>query len=314
MFLESFSLSCSSRLLCRVLALLQQEGLRLSVQQVIVQRCCQALPMWLCRPGAQREDGAFSVSSLCVLLQDTCQEHMWTVGAAQPQADSGSESEDVEDEPPLSPALLSSSAPSSPSHSSSSSSCSSFLLSPSALAFLKARSPLLAALACLSACRGEAARTQTSMWSGYFRTSRKEAVLDGEQLSREADGLLKDFPILRAYLQAMAEPVLGAWPREGEDAPADLGAVLCGKPIISLLLSGPGGGAAQAVAAEAFQKALSSRDLGQALRLLELYGQGGGQQGALRDRLLACAALEGKHIRATPGFVASLLRNIVLQI
>ncbi|XP_074548541.1 zinc finger FYVE domain-containing protein 26 [Halichoeres trimaculatus] len=285
----------------RVLSLLQQEGLRLSVQQVIVQRCCETLPVWVSCAGDDRDcsqtkndDSMFSVSSLSVLLQQHAQEHMPALGLAESHSDSSSESE-AEDSSALlhslstSPTNLSTSPPSQSSSSSSSSSSNAFLLTPSALAFLKSRSPLLATLACLTACKGEAARTQPSGWSGYFRSVRKEAVLDGEQISREADHLLKDFSILRAYLHTMAEPVLGSLVTEGEDG---LGAVVCGKPLVSLLLSGPQAEVSQAVAAEAFQKALSSKDLCRALSLLELYGQGCSQEGALRDRLLACAALE----------------------
>uniref|UniRef100_UPI0037E9B0ED zinc finger FYVE domain-containing protein 26 n=1 Tax=Semicossyphus pulcher TaxID=241346 RepID=UPI0037E9B0ED len=287
----------------RVLSLLQQEGLRLSVQQVIIQRCCETLPVWISCPGdegdsdqAIKDDGVFGVASLSVLLQQHAQEHMSTLGITEPHSDASSESEtsaeDHSTTPPslsTSPINLSTSPQSQSSSSSSSSSSNTFLLTPSALSFLKSRSPLLATLACLSACKGEAARTQPSGWSGYFRSGRKEVVLDGEQISREADLLLKDFPILRAYLHTMAEPVLGTLFSEGEEG---LGAVVCGKPLVSLLLSGPQAEVAQAVAAESFQKALSSRDLGRALSLLELYGQGCSQEGALRDRLLACAALE----------------------
>ncbi|XP_034713924.1 zinc finger FYVE domain-containing protein 26 isoform X1 [Etheostoma cragini] len=276
----------------RVLSLLQQEGLRLSVQQVIVQRCCETLPMWISCPSdntdSKKDDGVFGVASLSVLLQQHAQDHMSSLGFTEPQSDASSESEASVEERSPTPTILSTSPP---SHSSSSSS-SSFLLTPSALSFLKSRSSLLATLACLSACKGETARTQSSGWSGYFRSSRKEAVLDGEQISREADNLLKEFPILRAYLHTMAEPLLGTLLSEGEEGSAGLGAVICGKPLVGLLLSGPQEEVAQAVAAEAFQKALSSRDLGRALSLLELYGQGSSQEGALRDRLLACAALE----------------------
>lgn len=288
--------------ICRVLSLLQQEGLRLSVQQVIVQRCCETLPVWTSCPGddgdsgqAKKDDGVFGVSSLSVLLQQHAQEHMSTLGITEPQSDASSESEASVDDPSTTPTNLSTSPPSqSSSSSSSSSSPSSFLLTPSALSFLKSRSPLLATLACLSACKGETARTQSSGWSGYFRSSRKEVILDAEQISLEADNLLKEFPILRAYIHTMVEPLLDTLLREGEEGSAGLGAVVCGKPLVSLLLSGPQEETAQAVAAEAFQKALSSRDLGRALSLLELYGQGCSQEGALRDRLLACAALEGE--------------------
>uniref|UniRef100_A0A3B4V2U8 Zinc finger FYVE domain-containing protein 26 n=1 Tax=Seriola dumerili TaxID=41447 RepID=A0A3B4V2U8_SERDU len=284
-----------------VLSLLKQEGLRLSVQQVIVQRCCETLPLWLSSPGAGRDsdqtkkdDGVFGVASLSVLLQQHAHEHMPTLGIAETQSDTSSESEASVEDQSATPTNLSTSPPSNSSSTSSSSSSSSnsFLLTPSALSFLKSRSPLLASLACLSACKGETARTQASGWSGYFRSGRKEVVLDGEQISREADTLLKDFPILWAYLHTMAEPVLGAPLPEGEEGAAGLGAVVCGKPLVTLLLSGPQEDAAQAVAAEAFQKALSSGDLGRALSLLELYGHGCSQEGALRDRLLACAALQ----------------------
>ncbi|KAM9340967.1 zinc finger FYVE domain-containing protein 26 [Symphorus nematophorus] len=280
----------------RVLSLLQQEGLRLSVQQVIVQRCCETLPVWTSCPHDERDssqvkidDSVFGVASLSVLLQQHAQKHMSTLGITEPQSDESSASEASVEDQSATPTNLSTSPTSSAPQPSSPNS---FLLTPSALSFLKSRSPLLAALACLSACRGETARTQSSGWSGYFRSGRKEVVLDGEQISREADNLLKDFPILRAYLHTMAEPVLGTLLTEGEEVSAGLGAVVCGKPLVSLLLSGPQEEVAQAVAAEAFQEALSSRDLGRALSLLELYGQGCSQEGALRDRLLACAALE----------------------
>ncbi|XP_068437134.1 zinc finger FYVE domain-containing protein 26 isoform X2 [Clinocottus analis] len=287
----------------RVLSLLRQDGLRLSVQQVIVQRCCETLPVWISCPAddgdsnpAKKDDGVFSVASLSVLLQQHAQEHVSTLGITEPRSEPSSESEDSGEDNSNAATNLSTSPPSHSSSSSSSASSSfssSFLLTPSALSFLKSRSPFLATLACLSACKGEIARTQPSGWSGYFRSSRKEVALDGEQISREADNLLKEFPILRAYLHTMAEPLLDAQLSESEEgASAGLGAVVCGKSVVSLLLSGPQDEVAQAVAAGAFQKALTSRDLSRALSLLELYGQGCSQEGALRDRLLACAALE----------------------
>lgn len=287
------------------MSLLQHEGLRLSVQQVIVQRCCEMLPLWISCPGDERdssevkkEDGAFSVAALSALLQRHARDHVTTLGIPELQSDVSSESEPSGEESSAPSTSLSTSQPSQPSSTAaaSSSSSNSFLLTPSALSFLKSRSPLLATLACLSACKGETARTQPSGWSGYFRSGRKEVVLDGEQISREADNLLMEFPILRAYLHTMAEPVLGSTlGGEGEESSVGLGAVVCGKPLVGLLMSGPQEEAAQAVAADAFRKALSSRDLDRALSLLELYGQGCSQERALRDRLLAWAALEGEE-------------------
>ncbi|XP_054913049.1 zinc finger FYVE domain-containing protein 26 isoform X2 [Poeciliopsis prolifica] len=293
----------------RVLSVLQQEGLRLSVQQVIVQRCCDALPVWRLRPANEMSSGdggrageAFSVDSLSLLLQTHCESYktMQTMlaMAEPPAADCSSESEASADEPTSSPIHLSTSPPSSSTSSSSgssssaSSSSNTFLLTASALSFLKSRCPLLATLACLTACKGEAPRAKSSGLSGYFRSGRKEVFLTAEQISREADGLLKEFPILKAYLHAMAEPVLGISFGEGEEGSTDLGGAICGKPLIGLLLCGPQEELTQVLAAEAFKNAVLTKDVGRALTLLELYGQGGSQQGELKDRLLVCAALE----------------------
>uniref|UniRef100_A0A3B3CS37 Zinc finger FYVE domain-containing protein 26 n=1 Tax=Oryzias melastigma TaxID=30732 RepID=A0A3B3CS37_ORYME len=272
-------------------SLLKQEGLCLSVQQVIVQRCCEALPVWTSCSGeggdSGMDAGPFSVTALSPLLQQHVQDLTSAFGISDPRSDASSESEVSVDDHSTTPSSLSTSPPSQSTFPSSSS----FLLTASALSFLKSCSPLLAALSCLSACRGETAKTQSSGWSGYFRSGRKDVVLDGEQLYREADGLLKEFPVLRAYLQTMVEPLLDSSSWEGEGS-AGLGALICGKPIVGLLLSGPQDEATQALAAEAFEKALISRDLSRALSLLELYGRGSGQERALRDRLLACSALE----------------------
>lgn len=109
--------------------------------------------------------------------------------------------------------------------------------------------------------------------------------------------LLQDFPILRAYLHTMAEPVLGPHYSPGQEAEGNqegLGSELCGTPLAALILSGPQSAATQALVVEAFQQALSAGELERALSLLELYGQGGEEQEALRDQLLACAAQEGE--------------------
>ncbi|XP_014898779.1 zinc finger FYVE domain-containing protein 26 [Poecilia latipinna] len=283
----------------RVLSVLKQEGLQLSIQQVIVQRCCDVLPVWRSRPAdetssgdGRRAGGAFSVDSLSLLLETHSQGHKAMLAMVEPPPpDCSSESEVSADEPSSSPTNLSTSPPS--SSASSSSTSSTFLLTASALSFLKSCCPLLATLACLTACKGEAPRPKSSGLSGYFRSGRKEVFLDAEQISREADGLLRGFPILKAYLHTMAEPVLGTPLGEGEEGSADLGGAICGKPLIGLLLCGPQEELTQTLAAEAFKNAVVTKDLGRALALLELYGQGGSQQGELKDRLLVCAALEG---------------------
>ncbi|XP_061700872.1 zinc finger FYVE domain-containing protein 26 [Syngnathoides biaculeatus] len=276
----------------RLLSLLREAGLGLSVQEVIIQRCCTFLLVGTPFPEQGQDqdqdsvqggkvENAFSVSALTRSLQRHAGEHASTLAIAELPSDSTSGSISSEETTSsTSSANLSTSPPTS---------APSFLLTPSALAFLKSRSPVTAALACLSVCKGEGARAQPSGWSGYFRSGRKEAPLDGEQISREADTLLRAFPVLRAYLSAMAEPVLG--PSSSPDE--DLGAWVCGKPLVGLMLAGPLEDSARGVAAEAFQQALASKDVDRALRLLELYGPDSSQQGELRDGLLAWAALEG---------------------
>ncbi|XP_055017123.1 zinc finger FYVE domain-containing protein 26 isoform X2 [Boleophthalmus pectinirostris] len=275
----------------RVLSLLQQEHLHLSVQEVIVQRCCETLPVWTSFPGSDSEliqdlnrNSIFGDATLSLLLQEHMQEHMSTLGITRDsQSEVGSESENsVEDQSTTQSSISNSTL----SLTSSQPPPTSFLITPAALTFLKSRSPLLATLACLSASKGEATKTQKS----FFWSDRKQAVLDGEQISKEVDGLLKEFPILRSYIYSMVEPILD-FPL-GEEDEVGLGTVLCGKALVSLLFSGPHEEMTQNVAAEAFKQALITKDLKRALNLLELYGYGCSQEGALRDRLLACAALE----------------------
>uniref|UniRef100_A0A8C1BV50 Zinc finger FYVE domain-containing protein 26 n=1 Tax=Cyprinus carpio carpio TaxID=630221 RepID=A0A8C1BV50_CYPCA len=239
-----------------------------------VQRCCETLALCDSRAvtfsqGQPRiaglNSGAFCPASIASILQQYAMECAPSLDLSDPAttSDPSSESEvSVEDMSATSTNL--STSPPSPS------SCppSSFLLTPSALSFLKSRSPLVATLACLSASRGGVTRATSSGWSGYFRGSgRKEVVLDGDQISKEGECLLKNFPILRMYLRTMAEPVLGV-SLEADDG---LGAALCGKPVVGMLFSGLQSNVGQAMAAEAFQQALNMGDLNRALDLLELY-------------------------------------------
>ncbi|KAK7904153.1 hypothetical protein WMY93_016760 [Mugilogobius chulae] len=275
----------------RVLSLLQQEGLQLSVQEVIVQRCCETLPVWISSSGSDSalvqdlsRNSIFGAATLSLLLQEHMQEQMFALGLRRDcKSESGSESDNsIEDQSTTQSSISSSTL----SLTSSQPPPTYFLMTPSALSFLKSRSPLLATLACLSASKGEPAKIQKS----FFRSGRKEAVLDGEQISKEVDGLLKEFPILRSYIYSMVEPLMDVPLGDAEEV--GLGAVLCGKPLVSLLFSGAHEDMTQSVAAETFKEALISKDLKRALNLLELYGQGCNQEVALRDKLLACAALE----------------------
>ncbi|XP_077586758.1 zinc finger FYVE domain-containing protein 26 [Stigmatopora nigra] len=262
----------------RMLSLLREAGLSLSLQQVIIQRCCKVPPTGTAFPdqpgdGVGGDDDVFGVPALTSLLQRHAGRHAAALALDELPSDASVESISSEEDSPC--------AASPPASSRS------FSLTLSLLTFLNSRSPLVAALVCLSASKGESARSQSSGWTGYFRGGRKEPPMDAEQIGREADALLLARPTLRAYLGVMAEPVLGPVDEEG------LGARLCGTPPVGLLLAGPRDDAAREVAADAFRRALASGDVERALRLLELYGSGGGQQRELRDRLLAWAALEG---------------------
>ncbi|XP_053476228.1 zinc finger FYVE domain-containing protein 26 isoform X4 [Ictalurus furcatus] len=291
----------------RLLSLLHQEGLHVNVQQVIVQRCCDPLPLWVppSMKGAGAEGGAFCPSSIASLLHQHTQERTFTVDLSEPPtvSEPSSESEaSVENSvspvlstSPPSPSLSSSSSFSS---SSSSSSVSSFLLTASALSFLKSRSPLVAVLVLLSVSRVEIARVASSPWPGlpsYFRSvGRKETPLDLEQISKEVEALLASFPILKAFLVDMAAPLLGSSP----DAEEGVGAALSRKSgTVAVLFSGSQDGTGQAIVGEAFQQALSTGDLNRALSLLDLYAQNCSQKGALRDRLLACTTLAEQLFR-----------------
>lgn len=286
----------------RLLSLLHQEGLHVNIQQVIVQRCCDPLPLCFSpsMKGAGTDGGIFSLSSIASLLHQHAQERTLPFDLSEPPTVSEPSSESEASVETSISANLSTSPPSpssslsSSSSSSTSSSVSSFLLTPSALLFLKSRSPLVAVLALLAVSRVEIARVASSAWPGlpsYFRsTARKEAPLDLEQISKEAEALLMSFPILKAFLVDMAVPLLGSSP-DSEDG---VGASLSRKSgTVAVLFSGSQDGPGQTSVAEAFQQALSTRDLNRALSLLELYAQNCSQKGALRDRMLACNTLEG---------------------
>ncbi|XP_062851780.1 zinc finger FYVE domain-containing protein 26 [Trichomycterus rosablanca] len=287
----------------RLLSLLRQEGLHVNVQQVIVQRCCDPLPLWF--PGSLKNTGpnagAFCPTNIASLLHQHAQGRTPTLDLCEPTSlpEPSSES-DASVETSVSPNL--STSPPSPSSSitssssSSSSSTVSFIITPSALSFLKSHSPLVAALALLSANRVEIARVASSAWPGlpaYFRSSaRKETPLDSEQISRETETLLASFPILKSFLKDMAAPVLG--PSLGSEE--GICVALSGKSgTAAVLFSASQDGTDQGMVSDAFQQALNTKDLNRALTLLELYAQNDSQQEELRDKMLVCTALEGER-------------------
>ncbi|TSV02061.1 Zinc finger FYVE domain-containing protein 26 [Bagarius yarrelli] len=283
----------------RLLSLLHQEGLRVNIQEVIVQRCCDSLPVWspLSPKGAVADGGAFCPSTIASLLHQHAQEQTLPFDLSEPPTVSEPSSES-EASVETSLSLNLSTSPPSPSStlsssSSTSSSSTSFLLTPSALSFLKSRSPLVAVLALLSVSRVEMTRVASSAWPGlpsYFRSAaRKETPLEWEQISKEAEALLASFPILKAFLVDMAAPVLGS-SLEAEDG---VGAALSRRSgTVAMFFSGSQDLIGHVAVAEAFQQALIFRDLNRALSLLDLYAQNCSQKRTLQDRVLACTTLE----------------------
>ncbi|XP_015206656.2 zinc finger FYVE domain-containing protein 26 isoform X1 [Lepisosteus oculatus] len=251
----------------RLSSLLYHEELNISVQQVIVQRCCESLPLWDTR--RQRQDPAL-LDGITALLQQYAQPHVSHLGTTLPLLPKPSEESEEPSSPPLSPGGNSTQ----------------LFLTPSALSFLKSCSSLLAVVACLSTSKGtRVAKSGLSSWREF--RGKREAPLDMEQISKECEQLLREFPVLQGFLHVICEPVVGNQ-LEG----SGLVAALCGKSSTSLAFSGLHCGSTRNVATDAFQQALSSKDFGRALCVLELYGQEHKGVGPLKDIVLSCAAVE----------------------
>ncbi|MBN3313649.1 ZFY26 protein, partial [Atractosteus spatula] len=236
-------------------------------QQVIVQRCCESLPLWDTR--RQRQDPAL-LDGITALLQQYAQQHVSHLGTTLPLLPKPSEESEEPSSPPLSPG----------------GSSTQLFLTPSALSFLKSCSSLLAVVACLSTSKGtRVAKSGLSSWREF--RGKREAPLDMEQISKECEQLLREFPVLQGFLHVICEPVVGNQ-LEG----SGLVAALCGKSSTSLAFSGLHCGSTRSVATDAFQQALSSKDIGRALCVLELYGQEHKGVGPLKDIVLSCAAVD----------------------
>ncbi|XP_058511113.1 zinc finger FYVE domain-containing protein 26 isoform X1 [Ochotona princeps] len=247
----------------RLAALVAREGLHLSVPQVIVNYCCE--PLTLC-PSQQSQQ----MSSVLTQLGILAQQHI---------------SHCLDD--PLPPPLSSPRPTEHPprekkSHSSPKDSASSALTS-SALAFLKSRSKLLATVACLGASRGLKVAKPTLSWKEL--RGRREVPLTAEQVARECEHLLEQFPVLEAALMIAWEPLLGSL-EQGQS----LAASLCGRSSLSTILLGLHSPLALDVLTEAFEEALAARDWPRALRLTEVYGRDADDLNSIEDAVLSCAA------------------------
>ncbi|XP_075386626.1 zinc finger FYVE domain-containing protein 26 [Tenrec ecaudatus] len=250
----------------RLAGLLAHEGLPLSVPQVIVHCCCE--PLALCS-SQQSQQTSSLLTHLDLLAHLHCLDHLplsHALSSSRP-----TERTPLEKKPQCSPR---DSAPTA--------------LTSSALAFLKSRSKLLAVVACLGASRGAKPSKPGLSWKEL--RGRREVPLTAEQVARECERLLEQFPTLAAALLAAWKPLLGCT-EPGQSLPGSL----CGRASLSTLLLGLHSPTAVDVLSEAFEEALVARDWLRALQLMDEYGRDAAGLSGIKDMLLSCAAAHDKE-------------------
>lgn len=128
---------------------------------------------------------------------------------------------------------------------------------------------------------------------------RREAPLTAEQVARECERLLEQFPMLEASLLAAWEPLRGS----SKQGPS-LAASLCGQASLSTVLLGLHSPIALDVVTEAFKEALVAKDWPRALRLTEVYGRDMDDLSNIQDAVLSCAAACGEQKASPPSFTS----------
>ncbi|XP_003797422.1 zinc finger FYVE domain-containing protein 26 [Otolemur garnettii] len=246
----------------RLAALLGREGLSLSVPQVIVNCCCE--PLALCSSQQSRQT-SFLLNRLGTLTQQHTSH--WLDDLPLPTRSSLRPAEN----PTLERKPCSSPTDSSPP-----------ALTSSTLAFLKSRSKLLAVVACLGASPRLKVTKPSLSWKEFC--GRREVPLTAEQVARECERLLEQFPMLEASLLAAWEPLQGS-SQQGQS----LAGSLCGQASLSTVLLGLHSPSALDVLAEAFEESLVARDWPRALRLTEVYGRDVDDLSSIQDAVLSCA-------------------------
>ncbi|KAH0521044.1 Zinc finger FYVE domain-containing protein 26 [Microtus ochrogaster] len=247
----------------RLATLLTQEGLNLSVPQVIVSCCCE--PLTLC-PSRQSQQASSLLTCLGVLAQEHASHLLDGLPLSMP--DSPRPSENPSAEKKSRPSPKDSSPPA---------------FTSSALAFLKSRSKILATVACLRASRGTRVSKPSLSWKEL--RGRREAPLTAEKVAQECEHLLEQFPMLEAALLAAWEPL-----HQGSEPGQGLAASLCGQASLSTVLLGLHSPVALDVLTEAFEDALVARDWPRALQLIDVYGRDMDDLSRIRDAVLSCAA------------------------
>lgn len=250
-----------------------QEGLSLSVPQVIVNCCCEPLALCPAKQSQQTTSLLTHLGTVAQLHVSRCLEDLALppLGLPGPAEDLTSERKSCCSQRDSSPVALTSSA----------------------LAFLKSSSKLLATAACLRAPRASKVTKPILSWK-EFRGLR-EGPLTPEQVSRECELLLEQFPMLEASLWANWEPL-----RTPSQQGQNLASSLCGQPSIPTVLLDLHAPNAIEVLTEAFNEALEAKDWLRALRLLEVYGQDREDLSSIKDAVLSCAAAYGKQKAMSP--------------
>ncbi|KAM3918038.1 zinc finger FYVE domain-containing protein 26 [Leptodactylus fuscus] len=250
----------------RVSSLLKKEKLSLNVEQVIADCCCESLSFCNVHRVDQAQCLQLNLAQSAQQCLNTLLPDMGLAMSTGPR-----DSEDT-----------ATSRPSSPSGSSQ------YSLTASTLNFLKTKSSLSAAVACLSTTKSVKAT-----WSGLswmeLRGSKKESPLELDSIAKECDVLLSEFPVLQRFITLMSAPF-----RDSSQEAVGLSSLLCGKPCSSSVLLGLHAASASGIISDAFQDALSKKNWTSALQILDLY-VGDFDLEQVRDALLCCAAAEEKE-------------------
>ncbi|KAM6393849.1 zinc finger FYVE domain-containing protein 26 isoform 1-T1 [Pluvialis apricaria] len=249
----------------RLSSLLAKEKLNLNVQQVIVNCCCEPLSLCSARQNSQANSLLTNISNLA----HRCAYHCLP-DVEIPICNSAVTSEDVSTQAPSSVNDLS-------QHT----------LTASSLDFLKSQSKLMATVACLSASNIQKIPKSSLSWIEF--RGKREVPLGLEQISKECEALLKEFPILERFLLTMFEPL-----QHHQEEGSSLATVFSGKIYISLVLLGLHSTTAVNVLMGVFEQALTAKDWDRALKVLDLYSWDVEELVNVKDAVLSCAAAEDK--------------------
>ncbi|GCC25867.1 hypothetical protein chiPu_0004279 [Chiloscyllium punctatum] len=135
------------------------------------------------------------------------------------------------------------------------------------------------------ATQGQRALKHSLPWKNRL-SGRTEAPLDMEQISKECEQLMKEFPILEHFLYTMAEPLHGT-----HEETASLQDSLCGNPCTTLLLAGLHSEIAVSTLTEIFRQVLCDGHWLKALKILDLYGDENEEFEKLKGILLSFAVV-----------------------